>query len=127
MRDHELDHILSEEDELVPSTGFVKSVMDGVRMEASAPPPIPFPWRRALPGLMVCLLALAAVCVTALSRPGPARVHEVSAQTTLTRLMSDLGLLLSAANIGGLGWIILALILTVASIKLSLRLKGSGI
>jgi len=31
--------------------GFLASVMDRVREEAAAPPPIPFPWKRALPGM----------------------------------------------------------------------------
>jgi hypothetical protein len=124
MRDHELDRILSAEDELVPSSGFVRSVMDGVRMEASAPAPIPFPWKRALPGLLVSILSLVAMCMTAFSGPGPQRVHEVSGPSILIRLMTDLSGLLSTANVGGLCWIILALLLTLASVKLSMRLSS---
>ena len=37
--------------------------MDAVRREAAAPPPIPFPWKRALPGLVVAGFALALVLV----------------------------------------------------------------
>lgn len=122
MRDHELDRILSENDEIVPSSGFVRNVMEGVRMEASAPPPIPFPWLRALPGMVVSILFLAAVCVTAVLRRGLPRAHQVPGPSIFTRLMSDLAGLLSAANVGGLGWILLALLLTLASVKVSLRL-----
>ena len=43
MKDDELDRILSKETEIAPSSGFVSAVMDVVRSEASAPPPIPFP------------------------------------------------------------------------------------
>ena len=50
MRHDDLDHILSEGQDILPSSGFVGSVMDAVRYEAAAPPPIPFPWKRALPG-----------------------------------------------------------------------------
>jgi hypothetical protein len=35
------------EEELLPSSGFVASVMDRVRQEAALPAPIPFPWKRA--------------------------------------------------------------------------------
>lgn len=60
----ELDRMLSRQDEIVPSSGFVSSVMDAVRREAPVPdpdpapfPPLAFPWVRALP----VFLALAAV------------------------------------------------------------------
>ena len=125
MRDHELDRILSAEDDLVPSSGFVGSVMDRVRLEASAPAPIPFPWKRAIPGLLLCILSLLAMCVTAFLRPGPHAIHEAPVASTFVRLTTDLGGLLTAANVGGLYWIILALVLTLASVKLSLRLIGS--
>ena len=58
-----MDRILSREDEILPSSGFAVSVMEAVRREAAAPPPIPFPWKRALPGLVVAGLALAVVLV----------------------------------------------------------------
>jgi hypothetical protein len=45
-----LDRILSTDDQLVPSSGFVSAVMERVREESVAPPPIPFPWKRMLPG-----------------------------------------------------------------------------
>jgi hypothetical protein len=46
-----LDRILAGDEELIPTSGFLGSVMDRVREEASAPPPIPFPWKRAIPGI----------------------------------------------------------------------------
>jgi hypothetical protein len=125
MRDHELDRILSVEDELVPSSGFLPGVMDRVRMEASAPAPIPFPWKRALPGLLLSILTLVAMCVTVFLRPVAQRVQEASGPSIFIRLTTDLGGWLSAANVGGLYWIILALVLTLVSVKLSLRLIGS--
>ncbi len=45
-----IDRILSADEQLVPSSGFVSSVMERVREQAAAPPPIPFPWKRMLPG-----------------------------------------------------------------------------
>ena len=53
-----LDRILGGEEELAPSSGFVAGVMDRVRQEAAAPEPIPFPWKRALPGMIVVGAAL---------------------------------------------------------------------
>jgi len=48
-----MDEILATEEELVPSSGFLAAVMDRVQEEAAAPVPIPFPWKRALPGFVL--------------------------------------------------------------------------
>jgi hypothetical protein len=48
-----LDNILASEPELVPFSGFLGSVMERVVEEAAAPPPIPFPSKRAIPGMIV--------------------------------------------------------------------------
>ena len=61
MSDSDMDRILLKHDEILPSSGFAASVMEAVRREASAPPPIPFPWRRALPGIVVATFALVLV------------------------------------------------------------------
>ena len=53
MNDDDLDRMLMEREEIVPSSGFVASVMEAVQQEAVAPAPIPFPWKWALPGLIV--------------------------------------------------------------------------
>ncbi|MGH9617174.1 MAG: hypothetical protein ACRD28_10575 [Acidobacteriaceae bacterium] len=63
MNHEELHRALIETEQVMPSSGFVSSVMDAVRQEAAttAPiphspmpfPPIPFPWKWALPGLIV--------------------------------------------------------------------------
>ncbi len=45
-----IDRILSADEQLVPSSGFLSAVMERVHEEAAAPPPIPFPWKRMLPG-----------------------------------------------------------------------------
>src|ERR1035441_4145137 len=60
----EIDRILSREEEILPSSGFTVSGMDAVRREAAVPSPIAFPWRRALPGLIIGGVALAVVLVT---------------------------------------------------------------
>jgi hypothetical protein len=48
MKPEELDYLLSGEADIVPSSGFVASVMEAVTTEATAPP-LPFPWKRAWP------------------------------------------------------------------------------
>lgn len=61
MNNDDLDKVLAGEAEIVPSSGFVMSVMDAVKREASAPLPIPFPWIRAVPALLAACFALAAL------------------------------------------------------------------
>ncbi len=41
--------------------------MDAMQREAAAPPPIPFPWKRALPGVTAAGLALVWVFVAGIS------------------------------------------------------------
>ncbi len=54
----ELDRILSTERSVTPSPDFAPSVMRAVFYEATAPPAIPFPWRRMMP-----IIAAAAVLI----------------------------------------------------------------
>ncbi len=48
-----IDRILATDEEIVPSSGFVAAAMERVRAEAAMPAPIPFPWRRAVPGIVL--------------------------------------------------------------------------
>jgi len=66
LADLQLDAALgSEQDRILPSSGFADAVMAAVRQEASAPAPIPFPWKRALPGMIAAVLLLGAMLVFA--------------------------------------------------------------
>jgi hypothetical protein len=47
------DAILASEEPILPSSGFLAAVMERVQEEASVPKPIPFPWKRALPGFVL--------------------------------------------------------------------------
>jgi hypothetical protein len=123
----EIDRALTLEDEILPSSGFAVSVMDAVRREAAAPPPIPFPWKRALPGLVAGGLALALVLVagvvTIVRLAGASTAPQLSmylpsALTHIFGLQRNLG---SAA-----GWTLLALLVTFVSVKLSMRLASDG-
>ncbi len=51
----DLERILANEEELQPTTGFSTRVMRAVREEATATPPIAFPWARFLPGFLLNL------------------------------------------------------------------------
>src|SRR5215813_11109252 len=87
MRDEELDHIMSKEREIIPSSGFVSAVMDAVQREAAAPPPIPFPWKYALPGIVAAGLVVAAIVIAAFTQV--AQVTTTSEpQATLQSLLA---------------------------------------
>ena len=113
-RDDELDRILmSAEPDILPSSGFTRSVMETVQNEALTPAPIPFPWTRALPGLAATAFAVVWLLVVGLSPLGsgptpPPRM--VALPPTLTALIE------AAA------WSVLALLVAYASVKLSMRL-----
>ncbi len=64
--DQEIDAALHEKsDDLLPSSGFLNLVMTRVQGEATALPALPFPWRRALPGLTGTAIVLMVVLATA--------------------------------------------------------------
>src|ERR1035438_6264196 len=71
MRDEELNRMLAEHEhsEIQPSSGFVSLVMAAVYVETAAPKPIPFPWKRALPGIAAMLAAMAALVFFVVSQP----------------------------------------------------------
>jgi hypothetical protein len=116
MKDQEFDRILSGDAELVPSSGFASAVMDVVRQEASAPPPIPFPWKRALPGIAAFVVALVYLFIGALRQGGP----TAAAPPAVTHPLASLAPALRAAQMVGAGWILAALLLAYVCVKLSL-------
>jgi len=90
-RDDELDHMLARSfgspdsaagraESIEPSSGFAASVMERVREEAAAAAslgPIRFPWRRAVPGICMVVLAVA-VCATLLTLAFVGAAHLAS-------------------------------------------------
>ncbi len=112
MERDDLDRFLSK-DEIVPSSGFVARVMDAVRVEAAAPPAIPFPWSRALPGLVATAATFAAVIggffgLGVVSRPS---IEEQGVPVAA---------LLASSN--EVAWVIVVLLLCAVPVVLSLRL-----
>lgn len=116
MKDDDIDRILSREEDIVPSSGFAGSVMDAVRSQASTPPPIPFPWRRAIPGLGAWAVALGSLAVVVVRfEPGSGASPDDAA--VLVKVVE-------AARTFGAGWIALALLTSFVSVMVSMRLTG---
>lgn len=63
MSPDEIERLLTAEELIEPSPSFAAAVMAAVREEAAAPAPIAFPWRRALPGLLLATAGLVAMIV----------------------------------------------------------------
>lgn len=121
----EIDRILSREDEILPSSGFVVSVMEAVRREAAAPPPIPFPWKRALPGMVLggSVLVLVGIgTVLTISRLGGMAVAPVPVPPPLGTSALFHGGIESAAR-----WTALSLLAAFVCVKLSMRLASDRI
>ena len=119
MRD-DLDRWLSDDEAIVPSSGFAQSVMDAVQREASAPAAIPFPWTRAMPGLVVTGVSLAATAVS-IWRAAP----DAPAFASFDQAIRSL--LLSVADNGAnaAAGVIIAVIMTVLPVVWSVQLMRS--
>jgi hypothetical protein len=111
-----LDRILASDEELAPSSGFVASVMDRVRQEAAVPEPIPFPWRRALPGMILVGVGLV-WCLVLLVRMGIAE-----AKTPVLIAMHPAALM--TPQVESAGWIAAALATSLLSWLLARRMVG---
>jgi hypothetical protein len=120
MQDDALDRILFREPAILPSSGFTACVMAAVVREASAPAPIPFPWRRALPGLIASGLALAGLVHQLLAHPA-----IVAARFGLAWLPSSTQVLEIEKHFE-IHWIVFALLLAFVSIRLSARFAARG-
>ena len=121
----EIDRILSREEEILPSSGFAASVMGAVRREAAAPPPLPFPWKRALPGLVVGGFVLVlvfvgvVVAIAQLIRASANTHFSMSLPSVLTPVF---GLGLQRNLEIAASWTVLALLVAFVSVKLSMGL-----
>lgn len=116
MENEMIDRILATEEELVPSSGFLASVMERVEQEAALPAPIPFPWKLALPGILLAVgvlgwgtvevvrAAVPTMCAISLSAP--------QLSVAFTRPLEDAG------------WVAMALGISLVASLLSRRLAG---
>jgi len=58
------------------SPRFAAAVMAAVSRDAKAPPPIPFPWTRAAPGIAAVVLGLALAVSSLLSTPSAGNTEQ---------------------------------------------------
>lgn len=123
MSHDEIDRILSRDEEILPSSGFAASVMGAVRREAAVPPPIPFPWRRALPLFAAAVVALVLVVVV-LVMGVPQLGREGASSPSAGEWMPTLLPFVNATLASAAGWVLLAVALSSASVVLSLRLTS---
>jgi hypothetical protein len=117
----DFDRFLAVEDKILPSAGFSASLMEVVRREAATPPPIPFPWKTALPGIgaaltvLVCiLLAFGYFVRTSAQEPNSAAMPVLLLQALQTSIHF------------GLGWVALSLLLSLVAMVLSMRLTTAS-
>jgi hypothetical protein len=111
-----IDEILAADEELVPSSGFLSAVMERVEEEARMPAPIPFPWKRAVPGFVLAAGVFGWAGVEMVRAGIPAM--EPGLPTTV---QIPPGLVQPLEQVG---WVALALALSLASWLLARRLAG---
>jgi hypothetical protein len=118
MTNERIDEILGTEPELVPSSGFAASVMERVRQEAAAPPPIPFPWKRAVPGFVVAggVLGWGAVEVVRFAGPALMELRRAPAHLTANAAM--------ARPVEQAVWVVAALAVSLVTWMISRRFAG---
>jgi len=116
MNEDNLDRILKSEEDLVPSSGFVAAVMERVREEAAAPAPIPFPWRRLVPGIVLA--------VGLLSWCGVELMRLVLQDLRAVALVQPHLLAAISQPMQETGWVALALGVSMATWLLSRRMVG---
>ena len=108
-----LDRILGAEEELAPSSGFVSAVMERVREEAAAPKPIPFPWKRVLPGAVLAAggvvwmgVEVARQGVTALPSLGSPVELFAHVRLQMSGTLEDAGWVAASLGVSLLSWLL---------------------
>lgn len=132
MSEDDLDRVLMEREEIVPSSGFVASVMEAVQQEAaaSAPstfPPIPFPWKWALPGLIVSVaLALGLIVRWIVSSSRGSHPTDVGAAALPTENIFSMlpHVQMAASTLVALEWSALALVVSLVMVWFSMRIAS---
>jgi hypothetical protein len=127
MKDDDLDHLLMEREEIVPSSGFLASVMEAVQQEATAPAPIPFPWKWALPGLIVAVSITVGMITRWLYSGIPVShpAHPAASRMSMETLSASLPQMQTATStVVALEWSALALVISFAAFWISMRISG---
>ena len=97
---------------LIPSSGFAHSVMDAIHQQATAPPPIPFPWKHLLPSAIALACALLTFAWVAISQTTTSLIQTIPFHFDLSN-PAVITISLIAAAIG------LSIATTAISFKLS--------
>jgi hypothetical protein len=114
--DAAIDRILVAEEELIPSSGFLAATMERVREEAACPKPIPFPWLRALPGIVLAVAVLG-WCGFEMVRAGLSSARETS-------FVQPQWPSVNAHALEPVGWVAVALVVPMLSWIFSRRMAG---
>lgn len=120
----DLDRLLSSEPLLDPGPAFARDVMRAILRESRTPPPIPFPWRRALAvagGGLLLALAVAIVWPILPSWPAFAGAAEAFAGSAAALAKGIAAQVPRAATLQ----FSLALLATWLMVRWSFRLAGS--
>ncbi len=120
MTNDDLDHLLESHDDIVPSSGFTNAVMAAVRHEAWETPPLRFPWERATLGPLMAVLVVCLSVASGFVRPATVG-SAVPGVVGTGEMLTAIG---EAASSVRLGWMALALLLTLVSVGLSSHLAS---
>jgi hypothetical protein len=115
------EHLSQPAEQLAPSSCFVHSVMESVRAQASAPPPLFFPWRYLSSATVALACGLVAFVIFA-ARPGSSLQQTIAATLQSYR---TLALSLTPAQVT-LCWSWFATFLSIAAIAASFRITGNN-
>jgi hypothetical protein len=117
----DIDAILASEEAIVPSSGFLAAVMQRVEEEAAAPAPIPFPWKRALAGIVLACVVFGWGGVTLVRWAISAIANRANEAAPITEPHAAAGF---AFPFDQTAWIALALAISLASWILARKLAG---
>lgn len=125
--DDALDRLIDQQlagnsEQLAPSSGFALSVMEAIETQVAEPPPIAFPWRRALPGLAALLCCLSVLAIMLLQARTGATLAGYQPQSG-AQYMDLLKHRFSARDMA-LSWIAVAAFLSIAAVAASFRFAG---
>lgn len=106
MRGDDLDRILSGEEPVAPSAGFVASVMVAIRRENATPAYLSFPWKRALPGIAAAVISIVLLCA------------EIARSLAAPTGSEHTGVMFSGWSDTTAVWVAVAVIVSVAAVTL---------
>ena len=124
MTTNKIDKILATEQELIPFSGFLSAVMERVNEEAAAPQPIPFPWKRAVPGMVLAAGVFGWGAYELIRQGIPAAARSSLSMPHLDALSSTHLNASIGRPLESVGWVALAAGVSLASWLLSRKLAG---